>query len=132
MFSLGMSGARDGYERFLEKSDDGRPMLENDGDLTRRRDIPLSLTMADEHCQDEASGTRDLLENVAVRVCQDRNLSVSALRGASQLRELAQARKLFIRCAVAGGARPSDIATFLNRVPSAISNLLRNMNFVKA
>ena len=110
------------YERFLGNSDDGP---EDDIDLTGKECLPSGLAMADELCEDIVRESSSALEQVAVRVCQERNLSVSALQSGSQVRALAQARKIFVCRAVGCGARPSDIAAFLNRVPSAISNLLR-------
>jgi hypothetical protein len=125
LFNEERSAAVAEYERFLNNAVDDDLTWEDDTDLAGKGLIPLVIPMANESYQDMTKGPSSSIEHIAHQVCQESNLSIPAMQSTSQVRAIAQARRIFVLRAVEYGARPSEIAAFLNRVPSAISNLLR-------
>ncbi|MBI5240600.1 MAG: transposase [Elusimicrobia bacterium] len=127
LFHADKSIAAEEYERFLAKSANGGRTLDDGTDLADMGFIPNDVLVADASCQETVSGPTESVAELAAQVCAERNLGLSAMRGNSKSRSLAQARRMLIQQAVERGIRPSEIAAFLNRVPSAVSNLLRDM-----
>ena len=113
------------YKLFLASSEGQIWVPEEVNDVPRGAPAPMRLTAVEEVGGLAAQSPDISLEQIAAQLCQERNLTISALQGRSRVRPLAQARKVFVRRAAEHGIRPSEIAAFVNRLPSAISNHLR-------
>ena len=69
--------------------------------------------------------TKDTLKEIADRVSKDCNVSLESLCGKMRIKELANARKEFIRKAVAGGYKGVEICRFIGCSNSYITNIFR-------
>ena len=129
--------AAEEYVRFIERSHDGGRTLDDGTDLAEMGFVPDKADLAGALCTPSRGESGRNIEGFAAQYCRELGVPASALQGASRLGSIAQRRRLFIQKAVEHGIRPSQIAVYLNRVPSAISNLLRrpdreNVKLVKA
>ena len=137
LFHADKSLAAEEYVRFLGRSHDDGRTLDDGTDLAEMGLIPNMPDLAGTRREPSRGGSGINIEEFAAQYCRELGVPASALQGASRLGPIAQRRRLFIQKAVEHGIRPSQIAVYLNRVPSAISNLLRrpdreNVKLVKA
>lgn len=118
--SLFGDGAADpvrGYLDFIRVRQDAR-----DSAISARLASTAEEGAADEYAEPDFDEGK--LFEVAAAICEGMAVPIADLRGISRRPEVSRARHSLIRKSTALGFRPSQIAAFINRSPSAVSKVI--------